>query len=329
MVPSGEPKHPTAFPFRELTDAEFDELVYLLAHVSNPCVAKLHAPDGGLDTVCPVPSNPTTAGWGIQAKLHREQIKWTNCKESLDRAVANWRAPKVTFAFPRDLTVNQHRLFHKHLSGRHPGVAVDWWGETKLTALLLEGPAARGIAKRFFHSEDPAELADRAIRAGTPLRTAADLLQREEATGEFLRSADPHFDWVSTKRATTPGPVALAPGTAMRLEFGNEGHELIVDAVPRTPAAVEHFVQRARWSSPVPPIAIARSSSCNGSPRRAVGPISAKRWCASTVSRRHSMSFSARGSPDESAYVPTERPRRGRLTCRSIPTKGRRAGTST
>ncbi len=240
-MPSGDPKHPPPFPFRALTDAEFDELVYLLAHVSTASVAKLRAPDGGLDTVCPVASDPTTASWGIQAKLHREQIKWTNCKESLDRTVANWRAPKVTFAFPRDLTVNQHRLFHEHLSDRHPGVEVDWWGETKLTALLLEGPAARGIAKRFFHSEDPAELADRAIRAGTPLCTAADLLEREDATGQFLRSADPHFDWVSTKRTPTSEPVALAPGTAMRLEFGNEGHELIVDAVPRTPAAVEHF----------------------------------------------------------------------------------------
>lgn len=156
-----------------------------------------------------------------------------------------WRAPKVTFAFPRDLTLGQHKLFHKHLTEPHPGVELDWWGETKLTGQLLQSPAGRGIAKRFFHTEDPADLADRAIRAGGPLRTADDLLEREGATGEFLHTADPHFDWVATKRTRSSVPVARSPGAVMRLEFGKGDQELIADAVPRSASALEHFAPQA------------------------------------------------------------------------------------
>jgi hypothetical protein len=103
-MPAGDPKHPLPFPFRELTDDEFDELVYLVAHVIDSTVSKTRAPDGGLDTVKLMDDDPLRATWGIQAKLHRDQIKWPNCKESLDRAVEQWQTSHVTFAFPRDLT---------------------------------------------------------------------------------------------------------------------------------------------------------------------------------------------------------------------------------
>jgi hypothetical protein len=243
-MPAGDPRHPIPFPFGSLTDDEFDELVYLVAHAEEPAVAKIRAPDGGLDTVQPDQRDPTRATWGIQAKLHREQIKWSDCKASLDRAVECWRPDRVTFAFPRDLTENQHKLFHKHLTNRHLGVTVDWWGSSKLTARLIDNSAARGIAKRFFHTEDPADLADRAIRAGGPLRTAHDLLEREGATGEFLRSADPHFDWVTTKRTRSSTPIPRSPGAAMRLEFSKGDEQLIADAIPRTPAAMAELAPR-------------------------------------------------------------------------------------
>jgi hypothetical protein len=238
---SGDPKHPLAFPFGGLTDDEFDEIVYLLGHASDSTVAKLRAPDGGLDTVRPSDQDPLIAAWGIQAKRYRDHIRWASCKESLDRAVSIWQAPKVTFAFPRDLTAPQHKLFHKHLTGRHVGVDVDWWGYTKLTALLLASPAGRGIAKRFFHTEDPADLADRAIRAGAPLRTATDLLERDELTSDFLQSADPHFSWVTTKRPRNAQPVPVTPGAALRLEFGKGDQEVVFDAIPRTSSAGQHF----------------------------------------------------------------------------------------
>jgi hypothetical protein len=243
-MPSGDPKNPIPFPFRSLTDDDFDLMVYLLAQVSDPKVAKLRAPDGGLDTVRPSDQDPLVADWGIQAKCHRDHIKWPDCRRSLERAVSVWEVSNVTFAFPRDLTEPQHKLFHKHLTARYPDIDIDWWGAGKLTGLLLASATGRGIAKRFFHTEDPADLADRAIRAGGPLRTADDLLEREAATGEFLRSADPHFDWVSTKRTRTPEPVARTPGAVMRLEFGKGDQELIADAVPRSPSALEHFAPR-------------------------------------------------------------------------------------
>jgi hypothetical protein len=243
-MPARDPKHPVPFPFGSLTDNDFDLLVYLLAQAADPKVAKLRAPDGGLDTVLPSDADPLVASWGIQAKLHRQQIKWPDCKRSLERAVDVWQARRVTFAFPRDLTVGQHKLFHKHLTAQYPDVALDWWGASKLTSLLLESPAGRGIAKRFFHVEDPADLADRAIRAGGPLRTAEDLLEREAVTGEFLRSADPNFDWVATKRTRSKDRLAHTPGAVMRLEFGKGDQELIADAIPRSATALEHFAPR-------------------------------------------------------------------------------------
>ncbi len=84
-VPAGDPKHPLRFPFCELTDGEFDELVYLVAHVTDPDVIKTRAPDGGLDTVRPADDNPLRATRGIQAKLHRDQIK---CRTARSRSTA-------------------------------------------------------------------------------------------------------------------------------------------------------------------------------------------------------------------------------------------------
>lgn len=96
-MPAGDPKHPLPFPFGSLTDDEFDSLVYLLAQVSDPKVAKLRAPDGGLDTVRPSDDDPLVAAWGIQAKLHREHIKWADCRRSLapSRCGGRRRSPSL------------------------------------------------------------------------------------------------------------------------------------------------------------------------------------------------------------------------------------------
>lgn len=244
-MPAGDPKHPLPFPFRQLSDDEFDELVYLVAHIADRDVIKTRAPDGGLDTVRVAEADPLRADWGIQAKLHRDQIKWPDCKKSLDRAVEQWKAPYVTFAFPRDLTHGQHKNFVKHLVGRHAGVKVDWWGATKLTAIMTADDAGRAIAKRFFHAEDPADLVDRATRAGGPLRTPADLLEREGAIGDFLRTASPHYDFHTTRRPRSDEALPRTPNAAMRLEFGCGDQQLIVDAVAQTPAALEHYGPKA------------------------------------------------------------------------------------
>ena len=243
-MPAGDPKRPLPFPFRDLTDDEFDELVYLVAHVTDPKVLKTRAPDGGLDTVRLSTDDPLRASWGIQAKLHRDHISWTKCEESLDRAVDQWKPPRVTFAFPRDLTVGQHKNLVKHLSNRHDGVEVDWWGATKLTAVMTGSDGGKAIAKRFFYVEDPADIVDRATRAGGPLRTPADLLDREGAIGDFLRTGGPHFDFQMTNRPKSEEELPRTPNAAMRLEFLRDDQQLIVDAVPRTTAALEHYGPR-------------------------------------------------------------------------------------
>jgi hypothetical protein len=157
-VGTGDPKHPLPFPFRELTDDEFDELVYLVAHTTDGDVVKTRAADGGLDTV--------------------------------------------------------------RLNLRDPG---------------------RTIAKRFFHHDDPADLVDRATRARGPLRTAEDLLEREGTTGEFLRTADPHFDFHTINRPWSEAEPPRTPNAAMRLQFRRGQQQLIVDAVPRNAAALLEY----------------------------------------------------------------------------------------
>lgn len=72
-------------------------------------------------------------------------------------------------------------------------------GATKLTAVMTGSEVGRSIAKHFFHAEDPADLVDRATRAGGPLRTPDDLFEREGAIGDFLRTAGPHFDFHSER----------------------------------------------------------------------------------------------------------------------------------
>lgn len=240
-VPVGDPKHPVPFPFRGLTDADFDELTFLVALIDDPLVVKLRAPDGGLDTVRPDDVDPTRARWGIQAKLHREHIKWPNCRESLDRAADQWRPDRVTFAFPRDLTIGQYRSFVKHLVRRHPRIRIDHWGSTRLTAALIGSEQGRTIAKKFFHAEDPADIVDRATRAGGPLRTPVDLFEREDAIGDFLRTAGPHFDFQSTRGPRTAGRPPETPGSAMRLEFARGEQQLFIDAIPKTPDAARHY----------------------------------------------------------------------------------------
>lgn len=110
---------------------------------------------------------------------------------------------------------------------------------------MTSSEAGRTIATRFFHAEDPADLVDRATRAGGPLRTPADLLEREGAIGDFLRTAGPHFDFHTTKRPRSEQEVPRTPHAAMRLEFGRGEQQVIVDAIPRTGAALEHYGPRA------------------------------------------------------------------------------------
>lgn len=241
VMSAGDAKHPMSYDFAKLTDDEFDELVYLLAATTDTRVAKMKAPDGGLDTVRPSDGDSCVALWGVQAKLHRQHIKWASCKESLDRAVTIWQPQRMTFAFPRDLTANQHMLFHKHLGRRHEGVEVDWWGASRLTGLLLDSRCGRGILKRFFHLEDPADLSDRAIRAGGPLRTAQDVLERTDAISEFLESADPHFEWIAAQRPKSSTPLPPTPGQVLRLGISDGEREKVYDAVPRGVSSLDQL----------------------------------------------------------------------------------------
>jgi hypothetical protein len=58
------------------------------------------------------------SGHSGQAAPRTDQV--ARIEESLDRAVAVWRAPRVTFAFPRDLTVGAARPLSERDVALHP-----------------------------------------------------------------------------------------------------------------------------------------------------------------------------------------------------------------
>lgn len=193
----------------------------------------------------------------------------------------------MTFAFPRDFTHGQHKNFVKHLARRRAGVKVDWWGATKLTAVMTGSEAGCAIANRFFHSEGPVELVDRATRVGGSLRTPPDLLEREAAIGDFLRTTGPHFDFHTTNRPKSDEEVPLTPNAALRLEFGpRRSASCIVDAVPRTAAPLEHYGPKG--SMPFNDRKRGGSAAQRDPGSRAGVRRSARRRSASSASRRRS-----------------------------------------
>jgi len=121
---------------------------------------------------------------------------------------------------------------------RHTGVAVDYWTKAALDA-KLETAEGQRIAASFFEEEDAVAIAERMLRAGSPLRSGEDFLSAEGAIAEGLARADPDHEWVIHRAARglpDPGPT---PGAVLRLSFASAEVVVHADLVPRhgSPAA--------------------------------------------------------------------------------------------
>ena len=145
--PPREPLSAHPYNLERLTDEEWEELTFLLANREDERVARLRAPDGGLDTLLPSEDRAGKADRGWQAKHYPGDIHWHKCVKSLDRAVALWEVNHVTFSFPRDLNQAEHITFHEKLSGRHDGVTVDYWAAAKVSAKWIR--PRRGASPRL------------------------------------------------------------------------------------------------------------------------------------------------------------------------------------
>lgn len=228
-----DPRSDTSFAFERLTADEWEELTFLLARREDNRVIRVQAPDGGFDTVLPDPGAPDRAQRGWQAKHFTKRIHWKQCQDSLDDAVKNWGARRVTFVFPINLSQPALRTFREKLVDRHAGVSVDHVGADGVAAMLLADDQGERIAKRYFGESDPVAVMERAMRAGGELSRPEHVLDREAAISEFT-DADPTFTWVVHKLPEDAPDLSATPGSAMRLTFGRDGWRLIADALPRS-----------------------------------------------------------------------------------------------
>lgn len=114
------PQGPVDYPLGDLTPDRFESLVFLLARTTDLRVLPVRAHDQGLDARLPGPLGRTRRGW--QAKRYTSQINWGECRESVRRALAFWRPPRITFCFPRDLSAAEQDSLGTELADHFPEV---------------------------------------------------------------------------------------------------------------------------------------------------------------------------------------------------------------
>lgn len=244
-MPAGDPRTPPNYRYVELPPPTFEALVFRLAWAEDHRVVRVNAPDGGLDTMLPDAARDGKADRGWQAKRHAGSIDWDDCVRSLDRAVRFWEPREITFVFPRDLNSTEHSTFERRLATRHPGTKVNYWGKAGLDA-RLDSPEGSRVAAAYFEEHDAVDLAERMLRAGSPLQTGDDFLAAEEALERSLSLADPDYDWVIHRARGEVAEPDRAPGAVLRLSFGRKGVTIHADLVPRHafPAAMPSVALR-------------------------------------------------------------------------------------
>ena len=98
-----------------LTNDDLEELVLELVTPEHPSALKLTAPhDHGLDVIVPARDGRRVIGW--QAKNYRKRIYWTQCENSVRRAMDHWDPISITFVFPRPLTTSEIEDWEKFRS---------------------------------------------------------------------------------------------------------------------------------------------------------------------------------------------------------------------
>jgi hypothetical protein len=140
--------------------------------------------------------------------------------------------PARHFRLPAQLDGGEHATFAKRLGERHPDVEVDYWGEDALRA-RLDTEEGKRVAATFFETQDAVELAERLLRAGSPLRGGEDMVDAEFAIGDAVAEAQPDFDWVIHRSRTDQPAPELAPGCVLRLALQRGDAALYADLVPR------------------------------------------------------------------------------------------------
>jgi hypothetical protein len=229
------PKGPTEYPLGGLTPDQFEALVFLIARDEFPEVVRIRAKDRGLDARRPDPSGATLRGW--QAKRFTGDIKWDQCEESVRRALAFWRPPRLTFAFPKILSAKEQDDFRTRLIEKFPHQHLDWWDDEELQARMRDTEGGRRAAAWLFDNlEETEERMRRAIAVGGELADAYQAAERVAEIQSFV-DRDPHLRYtiVSADVDAPPTPPAAETIVSFEAQFGSK--RVRFDGTQRYPGA--------------------------------------------------------------------------------------------
>lgn len=165
---SARPRGPDDYPIGDLEPHRFESLTFLLARATDPLVVPVRARDHGLDARLPDAQGRTRRGW--QAKRYTGAINWEECRQSVRRALAFWRPPRITFCFPRDLSGGEQDSFRTELIEGFPEVRLDFWPGSELQRLIRD--TDEGGARSHGFSRIRVQTATRCCE---PWRLAASL----------------------------------------------------------------------------------------------------------------------------------------------------------
>lgn len=188
-------------------------------------------PDGGADSLLAAPDGSWDRGW--QAKRFTGQIRWSQCRASLNDAIAEYQIKHMTFCFARQLTVTRLRAW-REFQDDYPQVRLDFWDKVHLAALLVGSDQGQRIANAFFGPQPPSAVdIKRIFRAGALLETSYDALDRVIALVEQAAARDPHYAY--TIVGYEPGREApITPGTVISVTELRGAAGSRIDAVPRS-----------------------------------------------------------------------------------------------
>lgn len=180
-----------------LDPQRWEDMTFDLVKRKHPEAEQLRPPDGGADTIVAL-TETTSHVWQVKFHPVQSRINWTDCVESLDRAVSAHGAVEVTFAFPRDLTKNERQTFKTRLKHRHTNVTVD---RIQMGDLRDELECHDDIRKRYLGEgpEDVVDIMRRTVAVSQPLLDGAGMLDHAFEIAAFARASDPDFRYEVTE----------------------------------------------------------------------------------------------------------------------------------
>jgi hypothetical protein len=229
---------PIIYPLYDLTAEQFGKLVFLLARSTDARAVPVREKDHGLDARLPDERGRTVRGW--QAKrFARGGIHWGQCRDSVMRALAFWRPPRITFCFAHDLSAGEQESFRTELVARFPQVRLDFWSAEELQRLIRDTDEGQRAAAWLFSNRDASlEEIRKAMAVGGPLESTQQAIERQAVVQQYM-DRDPHFRYTIVSRSSGSPETPPAPQTWVSVTLVIGGQEVRIDASERYPGAIQ------------------------------------------------------------------------------------------